>query len=131
MAAQFVLQVKHVLCQLMTCDFIRFLHSPVLADLVVLAIDTAQITVSKKDGARTLFAGENRLLAVMVAVRGNNRQCPGIAVSHFTAEAINPAFSRADIAVSQPLFKPLGALCHFARFIKGNIYGNHENTLIS
>jgi hypothetical protein len=65
MTAEFILEVKHTLRQGLRINFFSPLAFPVLAYLVVLAINTPQITVTKEDRPRPIGPGDDRFLSVM------------------------------------------------------------------
>ena len=65
MAAKLILEVEHVFSQDMTVYLIKPLSFPVLAYLVVLAIDTPHIAVSKEYRSRTPAPGKGWLLTVV------------------------------------------------------------------
>jgi hypothetical protein len=119
MASELVLQIEHMLCQLITGDFIRFLLLPFLADLVILAKKAAQIAVGKEYRSRAPVAGKSRFLSVMVAVRGNDRQRSRMTVSVIPLQTVGTAPPRADIARNQSLVKPPRPPFEFTGFIKG------------
>jgi hypothetical protein len=87
-----------MLRQLITGNFIRFLLLPVLADLVILAKQAAQVAIGKKYRSGAFIAGKSRFLSVMVAVRGNYGKSSRMAVSVIPLKAVGTAPSRTDIA---------------------------------
>jgi len=73
MAIQRILEVEHVFSKGTAICLIGFLSLPVLAYLMVLAINTAQVAVTKEYCPRPPAAGENRFLSVVVAERSDYR----------------------------------------------------------
>ncbi len=117
MASELVLQVEHMLRQLITCNFIRFLLLPFLTDLVVLTKQAAQVAVGKEYRSGAFIAGKSRFLSVVIAVRGDDGQGSRMAEPGFTLKAVDMTFPRTDIAGCQSLIEPFRPLFEFSGFV--------------
>jgi hypothetical protein len=62
---------------------------PLLADVVVLAIDAVEVASREEDGAGAARAYENRLLAEMGTVRRHERESRDAAIARLVGEAVN------------------------------------------
>jgi hypothetical protein len=67
---------------------------PVVADLVILAIDTLQIAVCEKDVANPMLAADNRFLAPVDTNRGNTELRTAPAITGCTGEPADVTISR-------------------------------------
>jgi len=71
---------------------------PILAYLVVLAINAPHIAVAKEHGPRPPGSGNSRLLAVMGADCGDYGQMSRMTIAQFILQPIDPTLPGADIA---------------------------------
>ena len=111
-----VLQGKHMSCKSLYVHLVQALFLVILAYLVILAINAAQVAIAKKNGARTPPPREGWLLPVMGTERSYYRQSAGMAEATLAFQPINTTFSGADVAGTQPRFKSFGtALGWFCR----------------
>jgi hypothetical protein len=78
----------------------------ILADLVILAKDTAQIATGKKDGPRPPLPGDGRLLAMMETDVGHQGLGADAAEPNLAGQPVDPALARATAATAQ-LFKKM------------------------
>ncbi|MDD4465718.1 MAG: hypothetical protein PHY25_03450, partial [Dehalococcoidales bacterium] len=76
-----ILQFQHITSQLLYGYMVILLCDRILADLVILAIHTRQIAVTKKDSTRTSGAGNYRFLTMMITKTGHNRFLTTVAIS--------------------------------------------------
>lgn len=111
----FRLQFEHHFRQPLVRDFVFLLFFPGLRDLIILAVNAAQIAIAEKDIARASGAGQNRFFAEMRGKRRNNRQSTGITRGDFVPQAIIAAIFRANRAVFEQFFQLLNSLFQFAR----------------
>ena len=74
-----ILKLEHHLGQTLVGYFIFLLLFPRLRDLIILAVNTAEITVAEKDIARAIGSRQARLLAKMSRVARHDRQPAGVA----------------------------------------------------
>jgi len=88
--------------------------APSLADLIVLAVDTAQVAVTKKDVANPVCPDETWLFPKVRCVGRDNRKIAGITPGDFILETIIPAFVRTNSARGEHCLKSLGAALKFA-----------------
>jgi hypothetical protein len=68
------LKLEHHCGQAFVCDLIPDLFLVLLGDLKVLAIDAAEIAITKKDITRTACASKRRFFAEVRRKRGHNGQ---------------------------------------------------------
>jgi len=92
------LQLKHHLGQAFVSYLVLFLFSPGLRDLVVLAVDAAEIAVAEKDVTGTACAREARLFAKVSGVARDDRQSARITRRYLFLKAVVTAVLWADIA---------------------------------
>jgi hypothetical protein len=96
-------------------DFILALLAERLTNLVVLAIDAAQIAKPEKDIAGSATSNESGLFSKVRCVSRNNREQPGIASCDFVIEAIYIAIARAYSTRAQHPHRSLDPLGQLAR----------------
>ncbi len=72
-----------------------------LANIVILAKDTAQVTVGKKDSPRAMPTYQRRLFAKVRPIAGNHCLMGNTALTTFASEAINPTMTRAQAAFGE------------------------------
>lgn len=77
---------------------------PVLANLVVLAINTAHITVAKKDCTRPFSAGDWRFLTMMSTDRCHNGQSAGATKPQFTFNPVDTTNTGAKVTLNKMCF---------------------------
>ena len=102
-------KLKHYLGQSFVRDLILYLLFVRLRDLIVLAIDAAQIAVAEKYVARAVSAYERRLFAKMRRVGGDDGQATGITGGYLVFQAIVQAIARADATAFQHRFQGFDA----------------------
>jgi hypothetical protein len=78
---------------------------PILADLIILAIDTSQVTVTEEYRPRTPAAREDRLFSVVGTERSNYGLVSGMTEPKLTFKTIYTTRPGADIARNQPCFQ--------------------------
>ena len=117
------LQLQHHLGQALVRDFVLDLVSMLLRNLIVLAVDTAQVAVTKKDIARAARAGERRLFAEMGRVGRNNRQASRIARRDFIIQTIVQTVAGTHRAAFQQSFQRFDAMAQLARLQQAKISG--------
>ena len=105
------LQFQHHFRQSFVRYFVAFLLFPGLRNLVILAIDAAQIAVAEKDITRAVGSRKRRLFAEMRRVARNNRQPTGIASGDFILQTIIAAVFRTNRAGFEQAFELFNSLC--------------------
>src|SRR5262249_40864256 len=121
------LELQHHLGQPLDRDDVLLLPRIVLADLIVLAINAAQIAVSEKDISRAAGSRERRLLAKMSRVGRDDGIGPRRAGREDVLQPVVSAIARAYGARSQKRVQALNALRelparqqgHVSRFLHG------------
>src|SRR5262249_32803481 len=93
-----ILQLEHHLRQPPDGDDVPLLRVIVLADLIVLAVDAAQVALSEKDVASAPRAGESRLLAEVGRIGGDDRIFTRGAGGEDARQPVVAAIPRADRA---------------------------------
>jgi len=79
-------------------------HAPplkLLADLMILAEDAAEIASGEKDGARSTGTGDRGLLSEVQSDMGNGNAGTGPAEAGLPPEAVDTAFTRAAPAAER------------------------------
>ena len=104
-----LLQLKHYLGEAFMGHLVFLLLTPCLRDLIILAIDAAEIAVAEKDVARAFCARQTRLLAKMCSVRRHDRQPTGVAGGDLVRETVIAAIFRAYGAGREHCFESLDA----------------------
>ena len=99
------LQFEHHFSQPFVRYFIFLLRFPGLRDLIILAINAAQIAVAEKDISRAVCAGQTRLFAEMRRVTRHNRQASRITRRDFVLQAIVAAILRTNDARFEQIFE--------------------------
>ena len=99
------LQFKHHICKAFVRDLVLSLLPVRLRNLVVLAIDAAQVAVAEKDVARAQCSYKRRLFAEVSSVRGDYGEATGIASSYLVIKTIVQAVARADPTALQKFFE--------------------------
>lgn len=84
-----------------------------LRDLIILAVDTTEITVTKKDVARTFRTYQTGLFAEMRCVRRNDRKTSGIACGNFIVQPVVQTIARTNGATLQQCLERLDTLKQF------------------
>ena len=113
--AAFCLQFEHHFGESLVRRFVLFLLAPDLRDLIILAINAAQITVAEKDVASAVRSAQSGFFAEMRGVTGNNGKSPGITRGDFVFEAIVTAIFRANGAGFEQLFELFNSFSQLAR----------------
>ena len=108
------LQFQHHLCQTFVRYFVLDLFFVSLRNLIVLAIDAAQIAIAEKNIARAARAGERRLFAEVRRVRRNDWQPPRIAGGDFVFQTIVQTVARTNRAAFQQGLQRLDATIQLA-----------------
>ena len=85
--------------------FVLLLFFPGLRDLVILAIDAAEIAVAEEDVAGSLRAAQDGLFAEMRGIAGDDRQAAGVTGGDLVVEAIVAAELWADGAGAEQFFE--------------------------
>jgi len=80
-----------------------------LADGVVLAEDTFQVTVGEEYGPRAVPAYQRRLFTKVRSIAGNDNLARDLAFSALTSRAIDPALARAQAAFFETGFSFLNS----------------------
>ena len=109
------LQFEHHLRQTLVRDFILELLFVRLRDLIVLAVDAAQIAVAEENVAGAVRADERGLFAEVRGVGRNDRQPSRIAGGDFVVEAVVETVARADGAALEQRLQSFDAGAEFAR----------------
>lgn len=109
----FGLQFEHHFCQSFVRYLVLFLRFPGLRDLKILAIDAAQITVSKENITCAVCAGKTRFFAKMRRVARNNRQSARITSGNFTLQTIISAVFRTNGTGFKQFFECLNSGLQF------------------
>ncbi len=104
------LQLQHHFGQSLVRDLVLSLLLPGLRDLVILAVNAAEVAVSEKDVPGAVRSAQARLFAEVRRVRGNDRQLSGITRGYLVIQAIIATVLRADRAGTKKLFKRDDAL---------------------
>ena len=76
-----------------------------LRNLIILAIDTAQIAVAEEDISGAACAGQRRLFTKVRGVRRNDRKTAGKASRQLTFHSVVAAIQRADRATFEQGFE--------------------------
>jgi hypothetical protein len=87
-----------------------------MADIIILAEHAFQITVSKKNGARTAASHQGRLLAKMWTVTGNQSFICYPAFALFSLQAVYLAVSGTNSAILQYFPGLFSSLFKLSRF---------------
>ena len=103
-----ILQFKHHCREPFDRDFMCAFAGVILADLVVLTVDTAKGAVAEKDVADSPRSSEPGLFTEVWRVRGHDRQRTGITAGDFVSESIVAAVVRTDAAGLQQRLKSPG-----------------------
>ena len=93
-----MLEFEHHLGQPLVRDLVLFLLLPCLRDLIVLAVNTAEVAVAEKNVPGAVRAAQNRFFAEMRREGRDDRQLTGIARGDFVVQTVVPAILRADRA---------------------------------
>jgi hypothetical protein len=101
--------------------------SVVLADLVVLAIDAAEVAVAEKYVADPVSPRQSRFLAEVGGVCGHYRELARIAARDLAEEAVVAAVVRADRARGEHGAELPGAHAQLAGSMQGDIRGNERH----
>src|SRR5690554_1009226 len=109
--ATFLLQGKHDQGQFGRGDLITH---PVVADLAVLAENTLECAIGKKDGPGTAPTHQGRFFAKVRPIAADNRPGATPAKTQLTLEPVYPAMVRADNAASQFFVKKGHPPCQLA-----------------
>ncbi len=99
------LEFEHHLGEPFVRDLISFLLFPSLRDLMILAVDAAEIAVAEEDVAGAAGAGEARFFAKMCGVARYNRQTAGVARGYLAGDAVIAAIFRAHGAGTEKLLE--------------------------
>src|SRR5204862_591924 len=99
------LQLEHHLSQAFVRNFVLNLLFVRLRDLIVLAIDAAQIAVTEKDVAGAARTYQRRLFAKMRGVRRDNRQATRVTSRDFIPQTIVETVARTDRAAREQSFQ--------------------------
>ena len=78
--------------------------SKILADLVILAVHTAQVASGKKDGSRTSYPGDRRFLPKMETDMGNLHPGRDFAKTDLSIQPVHSAFAWTAFAVCQLIY---------------------------
>ena len=116
-----VLQPEHHTRELFSAGLPRCERLRVLAYLVVLAEDAAQVAVGEEYRAAAAAARHRRLLAPMRARRRDDRLARRPAVPQFPLHAVDATPSRTDIARHKPLNERARATVKLARAVKSEV----------
>src|ERR1044071_3015568 len=92
------LQFKKHLCEPLKRDFVFALLAERLTDLIVLAIDAAQVAKPEKDITRAALSNKRGLFAKVRRVGRNYRQQPRITGGDFIIQTIHVTIARAYAA---------------------------------
>ena len=128
MAVELVLEIEHGFGQPVGIDRLRTLRPPVLAYLVVLAINAAHIAVAEEDGPRPPAAGNNRFFTVVGAYRGDDGQTTGMTKAGLVIKSVDTAQVRADITGTESGFQFFGAARQLSRPVKGQVAGGDRRS---
>ena len=91
-----LLQFEHHFGKTFVRYLVLFLFFPGLRDLIILAIDAAEIAVAEEDVACAVRAAQTRLFAKMSGVARHNRQPPRVTRGDLVIEPVVAAIFRAD-----------------------------------
>src|SRR5258708_5306316 len=117
------LQIEHHLCQAFMRHYVPNLLFVRLRNLIVLAVDTAQIAVSKEDVAGPARAGQRRLFPKVWGVRRNDRQSARIARGDFVLQSVIETVARTNRATPKQSFQRIDAPPKFAATQQAKIAG--------
>jgi hypothetical protein len=95
-----VLEVQHHLSQLLVVYFGAFAQ---MTDLIILAKIAQQVTVTEKDGTRSMLANQGGFFTEMGIVGCHDGPTAGAAVAHFAGQAIDPTPAWAQTTLNQRL----------------------------
>src|SRR5580765_2451320 len=96
-----ILEFEHHLGKSLVRHFILSLRFPGLRDLVILAIDAAEIAVAEKDIPRAAGPAETWLFAKVSSIRRDDRQPARVASGDLVIKSVVAAVLRANIACAQ------------------------------
>ena len=88
----------------MTVHLLTTQFPPVLANLVVLAINTAHSAVAKEDRARAFSTGDWWFLAVVSTDRCNNGQGTGATKPQLAFKSVDTTNTRAKVTLNKTRF---------------------------
>jgi hypothetical protein len=125
MATQLILKIEHLFSKFREIHLLGLLLLPVLAYLVVLAIDTPHVAVAEEHCARSLGSRYSGFLAVVSADRRHYRQIGRMAKTALVFQPIDAAFSGTDIAGGQSGLEPLSTVLQFAGAVQIDIAWFH------
>jgi hypothetical protein len=115
------LELQHDLRQTLEAHHPPALHSGILADLMVLAVDTTQIAIAKKDVSGPPLTRDRRLFAKMRSIGGNNRQVSGTARSLFILKPVYLALPGAHLARGKSCCEPFSPFSRLSRAMQPHI----------
>jgi hypothetical protein len=76
-----------------------------MADIIILAEDTTEITVSEEDRSRTMMSDEGPFFTEMGKGTGDNDDGSGSAVADLSFEPVDSTFSGAEPTLLKELFQ--------------------------
>src|SRR6185295_277672 len=111
--------------------FIFALSFESLTDLVVLTIDTSEITQTEKDVSGAVAADQSRLFAEVRRIGGNDRKQSRVTRGNLVVQPIDVAVARTDTATAELCHKQtasLGKLSGFKQLDIGRIGHTLDST---
>jgi hypothetical protein len=109
-------QIHYDAGQLPASYFMVALCQRILADLMVLAINAAQVAVAKKDIPRTLNPGNRGFFSKMRSMGGHDRRIPGAADPGLACSTIHTASMGTDPAVPKHPLQQVRSLSQLLGF---------------
>jgi hypothetical protein len=92
-----------------------------MTDVIVLTKNAAKITVSEKEGSRSVLANQGRFLAEVSKRARDHQRCSGVAVSDLSLQPVHSTLPGTEPALSQDLPKALNPGAQFAFSSKVNV----------
>jgi hypothetical protein len=98
MASHLVLKIEHLFGQFREGHLFGLLLPPILAYLVVLAIDASHVAVAEEDRPRALAARDGGLLTMVSTNSRDYGQIAGMAKSALVIQTVDVAYPGTDVA---------------------------------
>jgi len=99
------LEVQHHIGESVEADLSMRLRPGVLADEVILTVNTAEVAVGKKDVSNTPAPGKERFFSKVLRACGNDRKIAGVTPGALVFQTIDPAPVWADNARTHQSFQ--------------------------